>query len=104
MRARVPYSYLERQFADIDAILEDVRALVRTGDFTLGRTVGEFEVRFARQVGVKHAIGVNSGTDALILALQAAGVVPGDEVITAPNTFIATVGAIVAAGACPFGR
>ena len=101
MSARVPYSYLERQFADIDAILEDVRKLVETGDFTLGRAVSEFEARFARQVGARHAIGVNSGTDALILALQAAGVMPGDEVITAPNTFIATVGAIVAAGARP---
>ena len=101
MSLRVPYSYLDRQFADIDAILEDVRALVRTGDFTLGRAVTEFEARFARQVGARHAVGVNSGTDALILALQAAGVGPGDEVITAPNTFIATVGAIVAAGARP---
>lgn len=101
MSARVAYSYLERQFADIDAILEDVRRLVGTGDFTLGRAVAEFEARFARQVGARYAIGVGSGTDALILALQAAGVMPGDEVITAPNTFIATVGAIVAAGARP---
>jgi dTDP-4-amino-4,6-dideoxygalactose transaminase len=98
---RVPFSYLERQFADVDAILDDIRTLVATGDFTLGRAVTEFETRFARQVGTRHAIGVNSGTDALILALQGLGVTPGDEVITAPNTFIATVGAIVAAGARP---
>jgi dTDP-4-amino-4,6-dideoxygalactose transaminase len=101
MSPRVPYSYLERQFAEIDPILDDIRALVRRGDYTLGGAVRDFETRFARLVGARHAIGVNSGTDALILALQAVGVGPGDEVVTAPNTFIATVGAIVAAGARP---
>jgi dTDP-4-amino-4,6-dideoxygalactose transaminase len=99
---RVPYSYLERQFAsNAEAILADIRELVRTGDYTLGSVVQEFESRFAGMVGVRHAIGVNSGTEALTLSLQAVGVRPGDEVITAPNTFIATVGAIVAAGARP---
>jgi dTDP-4-amino-4,6-dideoxygalactose transaminase len=98
---RVPFSYLERQFAEADAIIEDIRALVRAGDFTLGRAVAEFEARFAKAVGVRHAIGVGSGTEAITLALQAAGVRPGDEVVTAPNTFIATLGAIVAAGARP---
>jgi dTDP-4-amino-4,6-dideoxygalactose transaminase len=97
----VPYSYLERQFVEIDPILDDIRALVRSGDYTLGAAVRDFETRFASLVGVRHAIGVNSGTEALTLALQAVGVRPGDEVITAPNTFIATVGAIVAAGAFP---
>jgi dTDP-4-amino-4,6-dideoxygalactose transaminase len=99
---RVPYSYLDRQFANkLEAILADIRELVSTGDYTLGKAVGEFEARFASMVGVRYAIGVNSGTEALTLALQAMGVRPGDEVITAPNTFIATVGAIVAAGARP---
>jgi dTDP-4-amino-4,6-dideoxygalactose transaminase len=99
---KVPYSYLDRQFADrADAILADLRELVRTGDYTLGRAVGEFETRYAAVLGARHAIGVNSGTDAITLALEAAGVRPGDEVITAPNTFVATVGAIVAAGARP---
>ncbi|HET8576148.1 MAG TPA: DegT/DnrJ/EryC1/StrS family aminotransferase [Methylomirabilota bacterium] len=99
---RVPYSYLERQFADnVDGILADIRELVRSGDYTLGAAVGDFEARFARRLGIRHAIGVNSGTEALTLALEAAGVRSGDEVITTPNTFIATVGAIVAAGARP---
>lgn len=98
---RVAYSYLDKQFAEIDEIFSDIRELVRTGDYTLGAAVSEFEEQFAAQVGVRHAIGVNSGTDALTLALQGLGVGPGDEVITAPNTFIATVGAIVAAGARP---
>lgn len=98
---QVPFAYLSEQFADPDAILADIRALVSTGDFTLGKVVGEFERAFADFVGAKHAIGVNSGTDALKLSLMAAGVGPGDEVITAANTFIATVGAINEVGARP---
>ncbi len=98
---KVPFAYLSDQFANPDAILADIRALVLTGDFTLGKAVGEFESAFAAYVGAKHAIGVNSGTDALKLSLMAAGVGPGDEVITAANTFIATVGAINEVGAKP---
>lgn len=97
----VRFSYLDQQFADVDAYLTDIHALVRTGDFTLGRPLQEFEERFAALCGLPHAIGVASGTDALILSLKALGVGPGDEVITTPMTFIATVGAIVMAGARP---
>src|SRR5579872_4098329 len=98
---RVPFSYLPRQFASLDPYLEDIRALAATGDFTLGRALTEFEQRFASLCQLPHAIGVASGTDALILSLKMLGVGPGDEVITAANTFIATVGAIVASGARP---
>lgn len=100
---RVPYNYLDRQFTETetDAILEKLRALVRTGEFTLGPAVLEFERQLGQIVGVSHVIGTNSGTDALILALQAFGIGPGDEVITQVNTFYATVGAIVAVGATP---
>jgi len=97
----VPYSYLDRQFADIDEYLEDIRRVVRSGDFTLGKPVEEFEERFARMAGVPYAVGVASGTDALILPLRAVGVGPGDEVITAPNTFFASVASIVMVGATP---
>jgi len=69
--------------------------------FVLGPPVAEFERRFARLCGTPHAVGLNSGTDALFLALRALGIGPGDEVITAPNSFIATAGAIVGAGATP---
>ena len=98
---RIPYSYLGEQFKDHRAILDEISELVRTGDFTLGKPVQQFEEKFARVVGARYAIGVNSGTDALFLSLKAAHVGGGDEVITAPNTFIATVGAIVATGATP---
>lgn len=98
---RVKYSYLQEQFADIDGYLSDIRELVRTGDFTLGAAVGDFEKRFAELCKLPYAIGVSSGTDALILSLKVLGIGPGDEVITTPNTFIATVGAIAMAGARP---
>lgn len=98
---RVPFSYLDRQFADVDTYLDDLRDFVRSGDFTLGRPLCEFEENFAKYCGAEEAIGVGSGTDALILGLKAVGVQPGDEVITTPMTFIATVGAIAMAGAKP---
>ena len=98
---KVPFSYLDRQFADVDLYLEEVRELVLRGDFTLGKVVTEFEEKFAALCKMPYAIGVGSGTDALILSLKMVGVGPGDEVITAANTFIATVGAIAMAGAKP---
>ena len=97
----VPYSYLDEQFAQIDDYLQDVRRLVQSGDFTLGQAVMEFEERFAKLCGLPYAIGVGSGTDALILSLKILGIGPGDEVITTPNTFISTVGAIAMTGARP---
>lgn len=96
---RVPFSYLDRQFADVEPCLDDIRALVKTGDFTMGRPLLEFERRFAALCDMPDAVSVASGTDALILSLKALGVGPGDEVITTPTTFVATVGAIAMAGA-----
>ncbi len=98
---RVKYVYLQEQFAEVEAYFDDLRELVASGEFTLGPYVERFERRFAAYLGVRHVIGTNTGTDALILSLKAVGVQPGDEVITVPNTFVATVGAIVAAGAVP---
>jgi dTDP-4-amino-4,6-dideoxygalactose transaminase len=98
---RVRYSYLRQQFADCEDLWRQLKAFVPTGDFTLGKPLQEFERRFAELIGVKHAIGVNSGTDAIKLALRACGVGYGDEVITAANTFVATVGAICEIGARP---
>lgn len=98
---KVPFSYLDRQFSDLEPYFEDLRRFVPTGDFTLGKPLQEFEERFADLLGIPHAIGVASGTDAITLSLKALGVGPGDEVITTPMTFIATVGAIVMTGARP---
>ncbi|MEY2474816.1 MAG: dTDP-3-amino-3,4,6-trideoxy-alpha-D-glucose transaminase [Actinomycetota bacterium] len=96
-------------FADLGAIhepmLEDLRAafdrVVRSSAFNGGPEVEAFETAFAELVGVPHAVGVGSGTAALHLALVAAGIGPGDEVVLPPNTFVATAEAIVAAGATP---
>lgn len=98
---KVKYNYLGDQFANFDEYLPDLRELVASGEFTLGPYVDKFEKKFAKYIGVKHVISVNNGTDALILSLKAVGVKPGDEVITVANTFVATAGAIVAAGAKP---
>lgn len=97
----VRYSPLGQQFADPEPIIADIRRLVASGDFTLGKVVGEFEAMFAAMLGTRYAIGVGSGTDALKVSLKAAGLEPGDEVITAANTFWATVGAIAELGARP---
>lgn len=96
---RVRYSPLEQQFAEVDEVFDELRALVRSCDFTLGKPVGEFEEMFAAAVGAKYAIGVGSGTDALKIPLKALDIGPGDEVITAANTFYATAGAINETGA-----
>ncbi len=98
---KVRYSYLPQQFADPEPVFEEIRRLIQSGNYTLGAQVAQFEQAFARVIGVKHAIGVASGTDSLMLGLKALGIGHGDEVITAANTFIATVGAINAAGARP---
>src|SRR4030042_3042142 len=69
--------------------------------FIGGKEVEEFEKEIAQFCGVKYAVGVNSGTDALFLSLKALGIGQGDEVITAPNSFIATASVIFAAGDKP---
>ena len=98
---KVRYSYLKQQFENCDDLWDELKRFVPTGDFTLGKPLVEFENRFAELIGTRHAIGVNSGTDAIKLSLKALGIVHGDEVITAANTFVATVGAIMELGAIP---
>lgn len=98
---KVEYSYLKEQFSDAEEILKEIKRLVLSGDFTLGKDLERFEQHFARLTHTKHAIGVASGTDALRLSLLALGVAAGDEVITTPNTFFATIGAIATLGAIP---
>ena len=82
-------------------MLKNLKNFVKTGDFTLGKELLKFERSFAKLIGSKYAAGVNSGTDAIKLSLKCLGVGYGDEVITAANTFVATVGAITEIGAKP---
>src|SRR6188768_3363277 len=86
----VSASYLEQQGEIDDAIA----AVVSRGDFINGSSVRAFERAFATYCGCQHTVGTSNGTSALHLALIAAGVKPGDEVITTPMTFIATSEAI----------
>ena len=98
---KVRYSYLSQQFSNCDNLWRDLKKFVKTGDFTLGKPLQVFEQKFAKLIGTKYAVGVNSGTDAIKLPLKAIGIKPGDEIITAANTFVATVGAITELGAKP---
>lgn len=100
--AQVPFVDLHGQH---EAIREEVFArwssIVDRSAFTLGDEVREFEVQFARYCSADYSVGLANGTDALILSLRALDVGPGDQVITVANTFVATVEAIVHAGATP---
>ena len=98
----IPISDLSRQYGSIRREAEKaISGVFRDSWFILGKQVENFENEFADYVGVKHAVGVGSGTEALHLALVAAGVKSGDEVITVPNTAVFTVSAITFAGAKP---
>lgn len=98
----IPMVDLKAQYADIkDEIDRSLQAVLDSCAFVLGPNVQDFEQEAAAYLGVRHAIGVASGTDALHLALRAAGIGAGDEVITSPFTFIATAEAIRYVGATP---
>ncbi len=98
----IPFVDLKAQYAGIrDEVNTAIQGILDSCQFTLGSEVAAFEEEFAGYCKVKHAIGVNSGTSALHLALLAADIGPGDEVITTPFTFVATVAAICYSGATP---
>lgn len=97
----INHNYLTQQFSDHEQIFAEIKNLVKRGDYTLGSAVDLLEFEFKQIVKTNHAIGVGSGTDALFLSMKAAGISEGDEVITTPFTFYATIGAIVTAGARP---
>ncbi len=98
----VPLLDLVAQYRAIkDEIDEAVQEVLESGRFILGPNVAALEEEVAAFLGVQHAVGVASGTDALIIALRAAGVGPGDEVIVPAYTFFATTGAVLSVGAHP---
>ncbi len=99
---RVPLLDLQAQYSTIkNEVQQAIDAVLASQNFILGGQVEELEAKIARFCGVKVAIGVASGTDALLLSLMVLDIGKGDEVITTPYTFFATVGSIVRLGATP---
>lgn len=94
--------HLQRQFQSIKSeMLERLAHIIDSGTYILGPNVQHLENKSAEKLGVKHAIGVANGTDALVLTLDAYGIGPGDEVITTPFTFFASAEAVSRVGAKP---
>lgn len=99
---QIKYLDLQAQYHSLKPEIDSaVAAVLESSAFTLGPAVKQFEESFAAYCGSAYCAGVNNGTNALLLALRALDVGPGDEVITAANTFIATVAAVIQAGARP---
>ncbi|MDP9285138.1 MAG: DegT/DnrJ/EryC1/StrS family aminotransferase [Actinomycetota bacterium] len=99
---RVPFVNYRQVYRDIGPELEAAfHDVLSRGQFILRDEVNRFEAEFAKFLGVKRVIGVANGTDALYMVVRAAGIGPGDEVIAPDHTFVASVGAIVFAGATP---
>ena len=99
---KIPYVNLSAQWEDEKKdLLPIIESVLKSGEYILGDEVEKFELSAAKYFGVKHCVGLNSGTDALLLGLSAMGIKSGDEVITIPNSFIASAAAIVHLGAVP---
>jgi dTDP-4-amino-4,6-dideoxygalactose transaminase len=100
MKPNVPFLDLKAQYQSIkEEVNEAILSVVESCAYAKGPAVRQFQKNFAKYCETKHAVGVANGTDAIYLALRAVGVGPGDEVITTPDTFIATTEAITQAGA-----
>ncbi len=95
------WDYLSEYQVEKEEVHQAIDAVLGSGRLILGEYVEEFEKCFAGYVGVKYGVGVNSGTDALFLALKCLDIGEGDEVITVANTAVPTVSAIVSTGAIP---
>src|SRR5512132_798731 len=98
----VPLLDLTRYDDDLEGeIASSVASVFSSGKFILGPPNAAFEKAFAERIGVRHALGVSSGTDALLVSLMALGVRPGDEVVTTPFSFFASAGVVARLGARP---
>jgi len=98
----IPFLDLKAQYETMrEQILSSIEEVLESCEFILGPNVSAFEQEVAEYLGVKHAIGVGNGTDALVLILDALGIRPGDEVITTPYTFFATAECVSRLGAKP---
>lgn len=98
----IPLIDLKAQYKSISEDLDRVtKEVLSSASYIMGKKVTEFEKEFAEYIGVKHAISVGNGTDALVIALKSLGIGAGDEVITTPFTFFATAETISAVGAIP---
>jgi Predicted pyridoxal phosphate-dependent enzyme apparently involved in regulation of cell wall biogenesis len=98
----IPLIDLKAQYKSISEDLDRVtKEVLSSASYIMGNNVTGFEKEFAEYIGVKHAISVGNGTDALVIALKSLGISPGDEVITTPFTFFATAETISAVGAIP---
>lgn len=98
----IPLIDLKAQYKSISEDLDRVtKEVLSSASYIMGKNVTEFEKEFAEYIGVKHAISVGNGTDALVIALKSLGIGAGDEVITTPFTFFATAETISAVGAIP---
>ena len=99
---KVPYIHLGEQHRNIKTeILKSIEVLLDNGSFILGEETSRFEARFAALSETKYAIGVGNGTDTMVLTMRALGIGSGDEVITAPNSYLASASSIALAGAKP---
>jgi len=99
---KVPFVNYPLQYRNLEKEIDaSIKSVLSRGDLLLRSDVEEFEKNLANFLGVKYALGLNSGTDALIFALRTAGIGPGDEVITVSHTFVASIAAICHIGAKP---
>ncbi len=99
---KVPYINLGLQHKDIKSeILDSIGALLDSGQFIMGDELTKFEASFAKIAGTTYALGVANGTDSLFLTMRALGIGAGDEVITAPNSFLASASSVALIGATP---
>jgi dTDP-4-amino-4,6-dideoxygalactose transaminase len=102
MNYRVPFVAYPEQYRRLSREIDcAIKRVLNGGDLILREDVRRFEKDIASSLGMEYAVGTNSCTDAMVLSLRAAGISPGDEVITVSHTFVATVAAIVHCGATP---